>query len=293
MKSLRYRVLIALFGVATLFVWGGCSTEDESSTTELPRSGVALTIGFLDESDVAQMRFAVMECGNSETFDEAVIPLADMYLPSLPAYGLNPFDEDSMHLFADAFFWLPAGCYDVVVLPLTAAGEPSLSCGGADRQEIEVADGAVTEITLVMQCVGPDAGGLDVAGTLNHPPQIEAVTYSPSKFVCVCELATICAAATDPDGDPIEFDWGTLDPLPAVVNGAVTEQCATTYVSEVGTQTYAITAYDLAGDGERVEALVAPETSHDTILIPLHIAAMEDFLAHEGVRQPNIVENFP
>jgi hypothetical protein len=200
MKSLTYKVITLAFSLATLLLWSGCAEEKDS--TVLTTAGVALTVDFLGDTDVTQMRFTLMECGDATILDEVDVDLSDMYLPHAPEYFPNPTALRSDHLFADAFFWVGGGCYDVKVLPLNSSGEESDDCGGADREGVQVDDGGVTEITLLMQCEGPDAGGLDVAGTLNHPPTIEAITYSPSKFVFVCESPKSASARPIPMATP-------------------------------------------------------------------------------------------
>lgn len=281
------RRIMTLVGAlcAMLLLSFGCSGPEGPDPT-LSTSGVALSVDFVGNTDVAAMKFTVARVAcDGEGFEpftqEKVVALEGMALPDAPAYEDNPFAVEASHLFADAFFWLPQGCYDVDVVPLNAAGEPSVDCGGAHADAVAVNDGAVTEITLVMQCEGPEMGGLDVVGTLNHPPLIDLVVYAPSKFVFVCEPATLCAYASDPDGDPLEFAWATLgSDFTVLYSDPSGSSCIEITVPEPATEMITVTVFDLYVDEygmlQRIENLVAPATSRDSVQLPLHVAAYDD-----------------
>jgi len=265
-----------LLGAVLLLV--GC-VEEKSSPT-FATSAVALSVDILGASDVSGLRIAIdrVAC-EQETFspysEGRDVALEDTLLPDEPGYIGNPFAAESGHLFGDGFFWLAAGCYDVLVTPITAAGTESEDCTGAAVQAAQVLDGEVTEITLVLLCLGPGFGGLDVAGVLNHPPIIEVISYAPSKFVTLCEPVTICARASDPDGDPLEFVWS--DGSTSVANvgpGELAESCIEVVSTVEGTEMISVTVYDLnsgVGDFVHLETLVSPELSRDSAELPLHI----------------------
>ncbi len=282
--------------VMALAALSACSGQepqiDHNGEVSTGRAGMALTTDILGDTDVAQIHYSVtgVDCASGEPLDpafitEAIKDLEDMVLPGdNPDLAGAPFDGNSQHLFADSFFWLPQGCYDVVSQPLNADGEPSEDCYAASQDAVPVFDGQTTEILLINQCEGDAYGGLDVISALNHAPQIDDVSYAPSKFTCE-ESTTICATVSDPDNDPLEIDWQALTPGANIVavdetlseDGALTS-CATVQVIEPGDYNVSMTVYDLAYDAEgnlvRIEDLLkeqgADVPSNDSIVLPIH-----------------------
>ena len=191
----------------------GCVDDPETGTPDRTM-GLALSADVLGSTDIAAVRFDVTEVactpgnGDSVTGETwtATTDFEDMFLPGgIPTFEDKPYDADSSHMFADRYFLLPAGCYDVLVTPLDQAGADSSDCASAHQDGVEVVDGETTEILLISQCQGPARGGLDVIATINHPPEIDDLTFNPSKFVATCEGTVVCVTASDPDGDPLEW----------------------------------------------------------------------------------------
>ncbi len=48
-----------------------------------------------------------------------------------------------------------------------------------------------------------------MVAALNHPPELEDLKFD--KFNHECDKVKICATASDPDGDPLEFEWMQTD----------------------------------------------------------------------------------
>lgn len=242
----------------------------EGSTTR--RTALALTVDVKGGTDVGRIRFDVtrVSCAGEE-FEplsrSEVRDLEDVVIPGgIGELEGSPLDADSEHLFSDLFVSLPAGCYDVVTTPLTAAGEPSRDCVGAHESGVLVEEGRTTEIFLINQCSGSDPGSLDAIATLNHEPVLDAVAFTDSKFGPTCEAREICATVSDPDKDPVELVWTVDSELsyagPEVVretrgaDGSLT-QCVTVTPGESGRFDVRVTAYDLVhgpgGELVRVE----------------------------------------
>lgn len=203
-----------LAAVATLILGlgVGCgqnsADDDEMPEVDDERTGITLGIDFRADADVTGFHFSIRECDEGPVVVDEVRSLEEMTLPNgIPEFERGPFDEHSEHQFADHFETLSAGCYDVSVQPVTETGEPSSECGSASANEVFVVDGMTTEIMLVSQCEGEAVGAGDFVAALNHPPVIESVDYSPSKFVFECEEVEICVTAFDPNGDPMEFEF--------------------------------------------------------------------------------------
>lgn len=208
---------------------------------------------------------------------------ADLLGMSLADFGLpiDPLSPDSTHDFTDIFLLVEPGCYDLVAQPLDADGNPSEDCSVAISDgPVEVVDGQTTEVLLLSQCDGQESGGLDTIIAFNEAPTITDVTYEPSKFTDTCEPVVVCVEATDPNGDPMEFEW-TVDPgLFEVVsfeqNGDIAVECIEILPTEPGDVTIDVVVYDLLADGTRIEDYLAsignPQDSHHAMTMPLHVA---------------------
>lgn len=287
-----------MVGLGLVVFGAGCAEDLEPVSTEpgsaTSTSRLALTADLLGGTDVGGMRFEVTETNcdgsavaNPQTWEEET-DLEDMYLPGgIPLFESAPYDADSTHIFADQYFLLPAGCYDVAVTPLDAMGQTSTDCYSAHQNTVEVEDGLTTEITLISQCQGPARGGLDVIATVNHPPEIDDLTFEPSKFVSTCEGTEVCITVNDPDGDPMEIVWSQTDgpacSAPAITSTVVNAdgsmtQCADLRTGDIASYTFDVAVYDLAydeqGNSARIEDLLSAQgdahASNDTLEFPLH-----------------------
>ncbi len=290
--------LLFTLGLVTAIAAVGCSdTSDDGAVGagDYGARGLALTTDFLGNTDVAGMRYEVSECGGGlvHTADRQ---LEDLLLPGMiPEFVNRPFDEESEHIFADNFVMLPAGCYDVKIIPITIDGYASEDCASASATGVMVLDQLTTEILLVSQCRGPERGALDVVGALNHPPVIESLEYNPSKFITCSDSnrrpeVKLCAKAYDPDSDPLKFVWTQVsgEPVysgPTVVSNEIENgwqmQCVKIKVP-YGSSSYEfeLTVYDMFHEGNDLITAEAwfglhgyPMTdSHAKLRFPLHVS---------------------
>lgn len=282
------RTMCAVWAVALLMV--GCASDSGTSDGRLGQTGLALSV---QADGVAGVKFSVTPCAGGEA---TVVTkwLEDMTLPGgIPAFENAPFDPESQHFFADNYFVLPAGCYDVTAVAVDGEGIVVETCSAAQKDDVQVQDGLTTEILLVIQCEGPEVGGLDVVGALNHPPQVNYLSYSPSKFVKQCEGDVVCFVAIDPDSDPMEIVWSQVSgPTPAAGPTVISHEyggtapnrwlteCVQVVLKEVGTYQFKATVYDLVHDGAstvRMEDWLAsqgnPQSSHDSLQFPIHVGS--------------------
>jgi hypothetical protein len=207
----------------------GCSNPSDEGTVEDKTGRLSLKcVGGTSTHDVTGVAFVVVGAEGSC----ADTPIASTTTPtleseSIPA-SLLPSGGGSAHPFADGLFVLAPGDYRVCATPLTDAG-PSADCGPADVL-VNVKPELTTEVVLMSQCKGDPNGGLDVVLGLNAPPTINTLNVAPSKFITVCEKATITVGATDANGDTMTYS-GTILSGPPGTPGSLS------FAANVGTFT--------------------------------------------------------
>jgi|GEM_PF-1551873 len=281
----------------------GCSEAVEHAPTQTPTTNpvfdtatLALSIDVLADTDLGGVRFTVTEVdclsgapvlpAHVETAD---VDLADMFIPGgNGTFEDAPYDANSEHLFADQYFDLAPGCYDVLVEPLQANGELSEDCWSAHRDAVPVFAGSTTEILLIMQCGGKETGGLDIIATANHAPQIDDLQFEPSKFTCD-DSTRVCLTVSDPDSDPLTVSWHTVPGAQIISTSLETNAdgetiaCATIYAAEPGTYQVAANVldmgYDASGNLVSIEELLVaqgdPHPSRATLRFPVHMLSGE------------------
>jgi Putative metal-binding motif len=261
------------WGVVGLgLVSGACSSRDEMGVASEEKVPTGLQVQALvsDGTDVESISYSVqqVDCvtGASVGYPEVIyVPLSSDYVPGdIAELEDNPLAADSAHLSADAFVVAPAGCFDVTATPLGASGQASADCAIAKKSGVVVEQGQTVEVLLINQCAGDDPGALDAVAALNHEPVIDDVWFGEGKFICGSS-GTICAAAHDPDGDPLEYALElpadalcSATPLPS--EGDVL--CWSLACSDFGKHTFAVVVYDqLSGDAGpvRIEDWLAAE----------------------------------
>jgi len=279
--------LFAFLAPAAVLAMSACAVGDFPSPESSPDDhNIAISVSDLSASDTEYMDFKVYRCGETTPAAQRTRAYEPLRLPGgISSVSERPYDGQSAHIFADQYFLLDAGCYDVEITPLAADYGPSAECGPATRPEVIVHDGETTEVLLVSQCIGAARGALDVVGSLNRPPLIENLTFDPSKFVACPQEVTVCLQASDPDGDPMVVDWSILggpspvtEPVistPTDTNGFI-EQCMT-FEPGAGVWEIEAIAYDQAyHHGEKITfselfALTGRlDSSEDVIRFPLY-----------------------
>lgn len=279
--------MVAFLAPAAALAMSACAVGDFPSPESSPDDhNIAISVSDLSASDTEYMDFKVYRCGETTPAAQRTRAYEPLRLPGgISSLSERPYDGQSAHIFADQYFLLDAGCYDVEITPLAADYGPSAECGPATRPDVLVHDGETTEVLLVSQCLGAAKGGLDVVGSLNRPPMIENLTFDPSKFVACPQEVTVCLQASDPDGDPMIIDWSILDgPTPVTepvvstptdINGSI-EQCIT-FQPGAGVWEIEAIAYDQAyHHGEKITfsdlfALTGRlDSSEDVIRFPLY-----------------------
>lgn len=203
-----YERMRLFLGVACLAVLipscGSPSPEELEGPVGSLSAAVELGAG---THDVAAVRFDVVvadaACDAAPLASQTVALEAELAPGSLAGVG------SGSHHFASSLFTLAPEAYRVCATPLAADSTPSVECGQASALASVAAEQA-NRVFLVSQCQGSPNGGLDVAVTLNDPPQITAVTVTRSTFITVCESASIVVAAGDPNGDALTYAWSVI-----------------------------------------------------------------------------------
>jgi hypothetical protein len=287
-----------LFG-ATL-VLAGCVDgqllpDDGTYGSHVGETGIELGVA-IDTStdlDVAFMQYGIVrvECVAGEQFEplsrDIRVDLEKMLLPGgIPAFENSPLDMSSEHKFADHFEVLPAGCYNVTATPLAGNGTASAECAASFANDVTVLDGRTTEVFMISQCKGAEVGALDSLVALNRPPTLVDLDFTPSKFIQTGGKTTVCATATDPDGDPLEMEWDQIGGslcgekvISSAINGSGLTQCVDIVPSEAGDYLFQVRIYDMLRNENntliRIEAWFKdhgyPNTSHDALRFPVYV----------------------
>lgn len=212
------RMVSACLSIGMALSLGACGDAgggDSLDPGALESAGMALNVDILGGSDVAGFRFVAtpVDCMTGlPTGAPAFSADESLQNTNLPGgndtFEYHNYDPDSSHHFADHYFNVAPGCYDISATPIDDEGLVSQDCATATLYNQEVYDNAFNEFHLISQCRGIARTALDVIGSLNHPPE---VSVEIDKFMCAGAGVVACATATDPDGDPIEFKWKGLE----------------------------------------------------------------------------------
>jgi hypothetical protein len=300
MKVVRFTGILA---VALAALAASCMSDNNGGNGNVGQTGtgVALTVDILGDTDVAGFRYVIERdrcAGDTADPDPLVITqdvdLNDVVLPG-GSVGENDFEPGSRHLMADFFVVVPAGCYDVTVLPLTAGGSLSGDCGSASMEDVVVREELTTEIMLISQCDAPKNGALDTIVALNHQPLIENLEFIPSKFIFECEALTICVTASDPDNDGLAIDWHLVSgrplwsgptPIRDTASGAddmgggsspatgQVRECVQLSAKDPGTRELVVTVRDLMRDEHGTLVPIEDVTGEDSsasLRFPIHV----------------------
>ena len=293
--SKKFYGCLSVFAMASLL---GCAGEGDlepaTGGPEVVQQGLRMVMEIGATTGVEGMQFEIVpvSCDDGAPLPGGEViavdqPLSELLLPGgVPEIEGNPLAGDATHAFADYFTMLAVGCYDVTTIPVTVDG---VICHPAYAAGLVVLEGQTTEVFLLNQCEGHDAGAIDVLGAANHPPVLLEVAYATSKFELVCSGQIVCATAQDPENDPIEFVWMWLDgaqvqgPLVdslTVNDDGSTTECVHFLPEAAGRTMWSVLVYDLLdnnGVPQRVEDWLLsqgyPNDSHASLEFPSYAIA--------------------
>jgi len=204
---MRRRIHAAVGGICLAGFTLSCGSQPiDESEDRVGSLRAAIEIG-PSTHDVTAVRFDLVATDSgcdAPALATLTVPLEAELAPASVTGG-----ETASHHFASGLFTVAPGDYRACATPLRADSSASDECAQASELATVVAEQA-TQLTLVSQCQGTPTGGLDVAVALNDPPQITAVTVTPSTFITVCESASLAVTAEDPNGDTLSFGWSVV-----------------------------------------------------------------------------------
>jgi hypothetical protein len=295
--------IYVFLGAATALALAGCMDNSEgtdgngTNDAHTGKTGMALqaAVDSTGGTDVALMEYGItrIACQAGDKFDplsrQVRVSLTDMLLPGgVPQWENSPLDKNSAHPFADDFEVVPAGCYDITAAPLAADASASQDCAAAFSNGVQVQDGLTTDVFMISQCRGVPTGAVDSTVALNRPPQLLQLTFSPSKYIQAGQKTTVCATATDPNGDPIQFAWSEINGAQCgekVISDAKKDNDSTECVDiapmEAGSYLFEVGIYDLLHDEngklirfeDWLKAHGYPNTSHASLRFPVYVGA--------------------
>ncbi len=185
----------------------GCDSTADNDTDELNQTSSMLVEAYMAISNTHDVNGFLYEITCDSGFElTEYVSLEDETMPA----WISPDGEN--HAFSDLLMLVPPGDCHVVATPMQDEDTPSEVCAPTEA-DVTIEPESTTEIVLISQCEGADAGALDVVAGLNTPPTIIDLDIEPSKFIIQCEWVTITVDAIDPDGDEITYTWEvTLTP---------------------------------------------------------------------------------
>lgn len=253
-------VLVFAMGIAAPACGGAESTTSEPIFGSLH---AAVEVSEVD-NDVTAILFTVVAADqgcDGEAITSELVPLeAEALSASLGGSGT--------HAFADGFFVLEPGDYRICATPLVGDASSPV-CGSAEAQAT-VAPNETTELVLVSQCEAVDNGGLDVVVTLNDAPVVTDLTFTPSKFITVCESLTASATASDPNADELTYDWSIVSgPDGASLSGS---GASATFAGAAGSYSLQLTVSDGYGGSGRLTFPV--HVADSTCVVPDEVQAL-------------------
>lgn len=248
------RIVSKLASIGLMALGSACSSQPlDTPDGNAGSLRAAIELG-ASTHDVTAVRFDVVAAEGS--CDDAPLSTHTAALEAELAPAALNGAEAEQHHFASSLFTLLPGAYRVCATPLTSESAPSAVCGAASDLA-QVSAEQSSQLTLVSQCQADASGGLDVAVTLNNPPQIQAVTVTDSTYITVCESAELVVAASDPDADALEYAWSVVSgPAPGSLrsNGA-----AATFSGPAGDYVLSVTATDT-------------HAAHASFLVTIHVS---------------------
>lgn len=254
-------MVLGLGGVCLVGFTSGCSSQPLDRGDQphgILRAAIELGAS---AQDVTAVRFDLVPADSGCDAPALATQTAPLEAELAPATVSGAQGEE--HRFASGLFTVAPGVYRACATPLRAESTASELCAAAS-EEVSVAAEQASQLTLVSQCQGDPTGGVEVAVTLNNPPQITAVAVTESTYITVCESARLAVTAADPDGDALSYDW-------SIVSGpgggtVIPSQASATFSGSAGDYVVRVTVTDV--HAAQTSFLVTIHVSDATCVVP-------------------------
>ncbi len=267
----RKILLLSLVALTTV----ACTPDDDSNLANETGLRVSSAVQGLPEIGGVEFRLTPAMCRPGDNVpDDSFVFGVDITMMAMPdGSPYDAADDYDASLLAEDFLPIPAGCYTFIAAPFSHTGEPLASCT-SEARDVVISDGVATDLDVFVEC-GDVPREL---ATVNQPPTIDSVVVSDQ--VSACEATLICATASDPDFDMLDFTWdvsslGGASPPTSVVshrldqNRALT-QCIVVQASEAGTYDIGLTVHDVTRFTDDAGKLSEPTRIEDQSGVESH-----------------------
>lgn len=246
-----------LFGAATLLLLAasGCSTDDIQAPLSNDNN---------DGQRISNFQGHFEASGSLETACGTVAGIAMTasgpgastvecdadFMSFDPANGTTEYDH-----VADCSFVVKPGLWEVDSLgAIDEYGNDLACCTSVLPPPVNVGALQTTEVQGAITCEVDQNGALDVIVTINVPPVIVDLTYTPSKFGATCEAILLHVDAQDADGGLITYTWAVTDSPPLADYELVTNGADASFATKtIGDYELTVTATDDEGASTYLE----------------------------------------
>jgi hypothetical protein len=248
-----------------------------------------------DIQDLAGVRLKLTPARHCEGFFANVDEDATAYVEDLDVAQMvwpsgepisHAADQQSHALAEARFIDVVPGCYDVIAAPLDVLGAPLVNCEGPTIPlDVDVDASMIVDLPIICGELPRE----EVDG--NFAPKIDALEVEPE--ISACDMAKVCATASDGDHDMLVFEWprpprlepsASTAPWPTIVEHQVNPdrsvtQCIRVQAHEPGIYDIQVGVYDVvrpdaSGPPVRIQdGLGMPATSHATASVMLDATA--------------------
>lgn len=196
-----------MIGGGALVLAGGMDTDLANYFGEKEPARVTVAAGAATQGRAEGMRLELFACGAETPAETVHIPFQGGSLGEFSSFVDMPVDTGADHEFSAMSWQLGEGCYYVTAQPVGPSKEALSGCSTARTPHTFVDAGQSQRLALISSCDSPEAGGIEVAGDVNHAPTVADVMIDEIGGGHTCDTIEVCATARDPDGDPMTMHW--------------------------------------------------------------------------------------
>ncbi|MFV8755266.1 hypothetical protein ACNOYE_32350 [Nannocystaceae bacterium ST9] len=267
---------LSLIALSTVTLTTTACTQDTEQDDEIGLR-VSAAVQVLPEIAGVEFRLTPAMCrpGDVVPEDDFVYGI-DITMMAMPdGSKFDAADDYDASMIAESFMAVPAGCYTFIATPIGADDQPLANCTTEPR-DVVVSEGVAADLDLVIECGDDPREQAEV----NQPPTIDSFVIAEP--VSACEATRICATASDPDFDMLDFTWdlsslGISPTATAVVSHRIDEnravtQCIVVQARESGSYDIGLTVHDVTRFTDATGRLGEPTRIEDELGFESHAA---------------------